>query len=585
MKVLLIFPPISDPRGPHLAPACLAAFLREKGHEVELWDLDLEMSLRLLGPESLALALTRCKDAMDAIDRKEKKGFEDASRWHAIYDAYRTCKHIPEEISTAVNVLRNDQFYDRGRFRWARRTINDALHLISLSQHPGLQYQMDGQIFETVYRADRFSDLQNAVTDDQATLFGPLYDRHVLPRVAGIKPDIIGISILNYQQIIPGLTLSYRLKKAGHQVYIGGTLFVKCIQALLAEKDFFTFCCGVIVYEGETALACLMKAVEDKVSLENVPNLLFPAGETVRITIPFLQEDLNLLPTPDFDGLPLKTYLAPRAVLPYNLGKGCYWGHCYFCEIPFINKVCGMSRRVKNVDLIVDQLEELSQKYQTPYFQFTDESCPPELLAEIATAVIRRKLPIRYICYARFEPGFSKRLCHHLYRGGCRKLLFGLESGSQKRLDALNKGISIPQAEEVLKNCAHAAIFFRVFAMIGLPHETAEEAFETFNFFRRNKDLFSSPFNHFELSPFHLDRHSGYGSKPSIHGISILKGDEDPFSLGGWEFETAQGMDRRTLKKVYRAITKELYHLLRVRDKYSGWEEYSLLTIDRLTSS
>ena len=98
-----------------------------------------------------------------------------------------------------------------------------------------------------------------------------------------------------------------------------------------------------------------------------------PSKGKVKLTAPYHVEDLNQLPTPDFDGLPLQEYLAPKIVLPYNLGKGCYWGSCYFCEIPFINKIPGNEYRVKDVKLIVDQLQELSEKYETPYFQFTDE--------------------------------------------------------------------------------------------------------------------------------------------------------------------------------------------------------------------
>ncbi len=45
MKVCLLFPPISDPRGPHLAPAALAAALRKAGCDVVLQDLDLKMAL------------------------------------------------------------------------------------------------------------------------------------------------------------------------------------------------------------------------------------------------------------------------------------------------------------------------------------------------------------------------------------------------------------------------------------------------------------------------------------------------------------------------------------------------------------
>ena len=220
MKALLIFPPISDPRSPHLAQACLAAKLRDEGHEVHLWDLDLELSLKLLEPAYLLLSLERCKGRMAAIDRKEKKDYADASYWHSLNQVYRSTGDLPKEIHKALQILRSDAFYDREQFRWARKTINAALKLVSLSHHPNLNYQMDGQVFETVYSADSLSDLKKAVSDDDANLFGKLYDQYVLPRVSKLNPQFIGISILNYQQIIPGLTLSYRLMQKGWPVFI-----------------------------------------------------------------------------------------------------------------------------------------------------------------------------------------------------------------------------------------------------------------------------------------------------------------------------------------------------------------------------
>lgn len=146
----------------------------------------------------------------------------------------------------------------------------------------------------------------------------------------------------------------------------------------------------------------------------------------------------------------------------------------------------------------------------------------------------------------------------------------------------VKKGISVAQAEGILKHCTDAHIFFRVFAMIGLPHETVDEAYETCAFFRRNQDLFRSPFNHFEFSPFHLDRHSCFGREPELYGIHEVRGNEEMFSLGGWDFNTEEGMSRRILSWVYKDITRKLYHLLKVGEKYSGWEEYPLLTIDHL---
>ena len=581
MKVLLIFPPISDPRAPHLAHSCLAAKLRGEGHEVHLWDLDLELSLKLLEPDNLLRTLDRCKEKMAAIDRKTKKEYEDASYWHHLNKAYRSMADIPKDIGKALQILRSDAFYDREQFRWARRSINGALNLVSVSHHPHLNYQIDGQVFETVYRADSLYDLKKAVLDDEANLFGHLYDQYVLPRISQLNPQFIGISILNYQQIIPGFTISHRLMQKGWPVFIGGTLFVKFIKEIQQDIQFFDFCRGLIIYEGETALSKLLAAMERGEGFESVPNLLHPVEKTSKLNSTIILEDLNQLPTPDFNGLPLNAYLAPGIVLPFNLGKGCHWNRCYFCEIPFINNRTKQNFRIKEVSLIVDQLEELSLKYNTPYFQFTDESCHPDVLAAIADKTLERKLNIRYICYARFDYGFSEKLCKHLYQGGCRKILFGLESGSQRILDMVNKGISVDQAEKTLRNCTGAGIRFRVFAMIGLPHETVEEAMETFDFFKRNKDLFISPFNHFEFSPFHLDRHSPFGREPDKHTLRSLSGNENPFSLGGWSFETDEGMSIKRMKKVYREITGELYNLLEVENKYSGWEEYALLSIDR----
>jgi radical SAM superfamily enzyme YgiQ (UPF0313 family) len=50
-------------------------------------------------------------------------------------------------------------------------------------------------------------------------------------------------------------------------------------------------------------------------------------------------EDVNALPTPDFEGLPLSRYLAPAPALPILTGKGCYFNRCKFCDIPSMNRI------------------------------------------------------------------------------------------------------------------------------------------------------------------------------------------------------------------------------------------------------
>jgi len=578
MRICLIFPPPSDPRGPHLSLPSLAAYLRKFGHEVIVKDLDLKIATFLLNPQILTLSAQRAREKIEELDRKGRLSWKESSCRHSLSTHLEQATLLISSVERALEILRGEEFYQLENYHFARRIIDESLALIASSRSPELLYKIDGQIFQTRFRPDVMADLEEAVTSDEENLFGEFYEDSFIDEIGEERPDLVGISVLNYQQIIPGLTLAYKLKKRGFATFIGGTVFVKFIQEIEKRGRFFTFCDGVVVYEGEQALL----ALASKYDLPQVPNLIWKDGDKVKVNRPFRVEDLDLLPCPDFDGLPLDDYFIPEKVLPYALSKGCYWNRCYFCEIPYINNLPGTEYRVRDVKRSVDHLEELSSRYQTPYFQFTDESCSPELLSELASEIIRRRLHIRFLCYARFDKGFTEEVCKHLFDAGLRKLMFGLESGSPRMLRKMNKGITIKQIEKIMENCFKAGIHFRLFAILGFPDETIDEALETFEFFKRNLHYLKSPFNTFEINRFHLDLHSCYNRNCERFGIKVVQEYEADFSLGGWRFETEKGMDEKTVNGLLKKINEELYYLTEGEKKYTGWEEYSLLLIDKL---
>jgi radical SAM superfamily enzyme YgiQ (UPF0313 family) len=380
--------------------------------------------------------------------------------------------------------------------------------------------------------------------------------------------------------------LAKQLKEAGIRVVVGGTVYSKFVNALGAAPDFFSMCDAVVVYEGETALQRLAEELCcGTPDLACVPNLIWHDGGSVRVNRPFIAEDLCLLPTPDFTGFPLERYLAPAPVLPYNLGKGCYWNKCLFCEIPHINNLSGTEYRVKPARLIVDQLEELSAKFKTPFFQFTDESCPPGLLEEMTDIILKRNLKIYYLCYARLESAFTAERLKKLRRGGLRKLMFGLESGSDRTLHNINKGISAAQAETVMNNCRQAGINFRLFVILGFPGETLEDAWETRAFLQRVSPLLRDPLNSFEINLFHLDTLSCFGKNLERFKIKVSEKETGEFYLGGDRFTCPEGMDKRTLHQFIKEVRDEMYRLTDMRAKHSGWEEYSLLNVCRAEAS
>lgn len=583
MKVVLLFPPISDPRGPHLAPAALAAALRKSGCDVILKDLDLEMALYLLSPDNLAQHQRRAEEVLKSLSCRTGEDAWETLAWRQklgqnLEDARPLIPGIPDCLAQ----LRSDTFYDSESYFIARRSIDKVLTLICSVYDQNLRYKMDGQFFATRYKEHRLEELLQAVDDAERNLFGQFYPHAVIPGIVAEKPDLVGISILNFQQVIPGLTLAKQLKEKGLRVVIGGTIYTKFVESLRAAPQFFTLCDAVIVYEGETALVSLIQEIAKNPAqpdLENISNLIWFDGEKVRVNEPFRAEDITQLPCPDFSGLPLNNYLAPALVLPLNLGKGCYWNSCRFCEISYINNLPGSNFRVKPARLIVDQLQELSERYHTPYFQFTDESCSPELLEEIADIIIARNLKLYYLCYARLEPGFTRERLIKLRQSGLRKLMFGLESGSDETLKKINKGITAGQAKQVLSNCAQARVNIRLFVILGFPGETLEQAWETRNFLRRAAPVLRDPLNSFEVNLFHLDSNSCYGKLSEEFGITWSGKKEGEFYLGGDRFTCTGGMDKRTLHQFAAEVRKELYTLADVSLKHSGWEEYSLLTI------
>jgi anaerobic magnesium-protoporphyrin IX monomethyl ester cyclase len=585
MNVHIILPPVSDPRGPHLAPAALAAALRGAGHRVVLRDLDLELARFLLQPDILQEHLHKARSLFETLDVHGPRSDWKTLAWRQkigerLSNAEAVIKKIPDQVA----VLRGARFYDSRAYYAARRMIDAALNLVCSSSDYDLAYKMDGQSFETRFDAAHLGQLLEAVKDDRANLFGDLYERRGLHDTVAARPDMVGICILNYQQILPGLTLAKKLKDAGLFVVIGGTVFSKFIEPIERSPEFFTLCSAVVAGEGETALCRLASEIKKNAAAPDVaavPNIIWPDNGAVRVNRPLHVENLAALPAPDFTGLPLEHYLAPATVLPYNLGKGCYWNSCRFCEIPLINNLHGAHYRAKPARLIVDQLEELAQRFQTPFFQFTDESCAPELLEEMTGLIIERNLKLNYLCYARLEEGFTEERLKKLHAGGLRKLMFGLESGSDRMLKIMNKGITAAQAERVIRNCGRANVSFKLFVIMGLPGETLEDAWETRRFLQRISPVLKDPLNHVEINLFHLDAFSCFGKNLDRFGITLLDKERGEFYLGTSNFSCAGGMDKKTLHQFISQTREELAGLTDMQAKHSGWEEYSLLCASR----
>ncbi|WP_328978471.1 radical SAM protein [Streptomyces canus] len=584
MKVTLIFPPATDPRSPHLALPSLAAVLRGSGVDTELLDADLEGMLALLAPDRVRAAGEQLRAKARTASRGRRASLE-----HAI----GLTEMLPERVPDALAVFDDaDRFHDPLEFRVARDTISDCLDVVSLAAPAALRYNID----PLDYRVDgvdiqQLVDLVAVTGDPRSNLFADFWENDLLPRLESRSPDLVGITITNRQQVIPGLTLARALRRRGHFVVLGGTVYSKFAAELGRLPEFFEhFADGVVVYEGETAITELVDRLQGDRDFSRVPNFLYLRGGQVHATRTHV-EDVTALPTPDFSGLSLDSYLTPEPVLPILFGKGCYFNRCKFCDIPYINSISPRAYRVRSTERIVDDVLKLERRFGVRHFQFTDEALAPALLDRLATALEpHRDRGFRFVGYARLERTFTAELCQRIAAMGVTKLFFGLESGAQETIDHMDKRIRIDEVPAVLRNCRDAGIAFHLFSIVGFPEESEESAWKTYRFFADNADVIDAPGNSFDIHPFGLELRTRYADRAEDHGI-IISPDAltKEFVIGvdeGWV--NTRGL---TQDDVHRLLRQFGLLLRRVYRRYHAgaqplwppFEEFALLYADRYT--
>ena len=242
--------------------------------------------------------------------------------------------------------------------------------------------------------------------------------------------------------------------------------------------------------EGEITLRDTVRALANGGDLSAVEGLSYrdQDGTVVHNPARSIIEDLDSIPYPAwhlfdiFDqkymNLPLiGVYSTP---LPIAASRGCPF-HCVFCsQDQSFKKV-----RIRDTVKVVDEVEELVDKYGFEWFGFNDAYFPwtKEMGFQFADELIRRGLHkrVRWITESRVDM-VDAELMAKLRESGLEVIFFGFESGNQAVLDRIGKKTTLAQAEIAAKAARDAGVTTMGFFMIGLPGDTKESCWDTVNF-------------------------------------------------------------------------------------------------------
>lgn len=199
-------------------------------------------------------------------------------------------------------------------------------------------------------------------------------------------------------------------------------------------------------------------------------------------------QDIDSLPIPDYsdfkDDINLRMYREPHRLDIFD-SRGCITG-CHFCsEWQFWGKF-----RFKSGQKIFEEICRHMQDFpQVDYFYFIGSLVNGDInaLESFCDLVIANKLNIRWAGQAIIRPEMNKELLQKMRRSGCVWISYGIESGSQKVLDSMNKRFSLETASRILADTKEVGISTQANFMFGLPTETIDDFNQTLGFLKANR--------------------------------------------------------------------------------------------------
>ena len=342
-------------------------------------------------------------------------------------------------------------------------------------------------------------------------------------KLENVQPDIICVSLRNIDNqnrlslkyfYIDFQTIIRRIKQVSPSacLIVGGAGFSMFAQEIMEQNPEIDF--GGYL-EAEESLPELLKNLENP---EKVKGIFFRNNGKVLFTGERKFPDLKNLPMCRKDIIDLSDY----SVMPYAVGletkRGCAL-NCAYCNYPFLS---GNKVRLRDPSHIVDEIQDLSEKYGKDRFFFTDSAfnAPLNHACEICEEIIRRKLKVTWATYLDIRFATEKFLLL-AKKAGCEVFIFSPDAVSQGALLGLKKGISKKEIDKTielflknkeLQNC-HASFGF----FLNPPGETFRGLIQTIAFYLKVKILLrgrgGSHLSWIRIEPY-----------TAVHDIAVKKG-------------------------------------------------------------
>ena len=291
----------------------------------------------------------------------------------------------------------------------------------------------------------------------------------ILDQIVDYEPDLLGFSIYQMnEEPTKWMIQQVKLRIPHVRIAVGGPNVHK---GYFVKQPYYDY---VVSGEGEEAILKILEEVERDINHVDQQHIIQPEEQRL---------SLNKFPMPDYDDINFNEYRISNGVTT-ELSRGCI-AKCTFCEETHFWKY--------RQRMAIDSLEEVSYLYERGIrlFWFIDSLVNGNLkeLRAFAKGVIAKGLDIKWTGYARCDGRMNLEYMKDLAASGCVYLNYGCESGSQKILNDMAKGVTVAEMEQNFRDGKTVGIKAATNWIVAFPTETYQDYADTMTFLIRNRDM------------------------------------------------------------------------------------------------
>jgi radical SAM superfamily enzyme YgiQ (UPF0313 family) len=243
----------------------------------------------------------------------------------------------------------------------------------------------------------------------------------------------------------------------------------------------------VVIGEGEETARELVAALVTKshATIDKVKGIAFLRNNKMVVTERRPRvKNLDDLPMPARHLLPMDKYKTSEGRTHRNpchslvVSRGCK-GNCTFC----FKGAFGTEFRCRSAERIVQEMSELKDRYMAKEVAFLDDNFTTDRdrVIDVCRLLMEENFGIPWSCEARID-AVDEEMLRMMKWAGCEFIAYGIESGSDRILQSINKRIDTRTITKIIRKTQEIGISIRGYFMLGFVGETEAEMLETIRF-------------------------------------------------------------------------------------------------------